>query len=60
MTKIYEVTYVSGLDYNYGREYTDTKYFTTKEKAEKFIKNYKEEYPENYRTAKITREIEAE
>ena len=60
MTKIYEVTYVSGLDYNYGREYTDKKYFSTKEKAETFIESYKAEHPERYMRANITAEIEVE
>ncbi len=60
MTKIYEVTYVSGLDYNYGREDTDKKYFSTKEKAEKFIKDYKKENPARYMRATLTNEIEVE
>ena len=60
MTKIYEVTYVSGLDYNYGREYTDKKYFSTKEKAEAFIENYYWKHTERYMKAYISAEIEVE
>lgn len=60
MKKIYEVRYVSGLDYNRGMEIYDSKFFSSKRKAEKFIKNFKAENPENYMRAYIDREIEVE
>lgn len=60
MTKIYKVKYVSGLDYNSGTEYYDSKYFSTKEKAENFIKDYKEKNPARYMKAYIAEEIEVE
>ena len=39
MKKIYEVKYVNDLDYNRGIELYAEKYFSTKEKAEKFFTN---------------------
>ena len=60
MKKIYEVKYVNGLDYNRGIELYAEKYFSTKEKAEKYIEEYKKENPERYMKAYINREIEVE
>jgi hypothetical protein len=60
MKKVYEVRYVSDLDYNRGLEIYDSKFFSSKKKAEKFVKDYKAENPEHYMRAYIDREIEVE
>ena len=60
MKKVYEVKYVSDLDYNRGIEIYGDKYFSSKKKAVKFIKDYKEENPESYMRAYINKEIEVE